>query len=144
MRTQDEDNVVRMGALELRFLVDEEQSAGSTVTFEFVVPTNARVPAPHYHEAVDEVVYGLSGTLTTTIDGRKQAVRPGDCVFIPRGSVHHHENPHPETARALVVLTPGTIGKRYFVELAELVNGPGKPDPDRVKEIMHRYGLVTV
>ena len=50
------DDVIRIGSLELRFLVDETRAAGSVVVFEFVVPPNARVPAPHYHREVDEVV----------------------------------------------------------------------------------------
>jgi quercetin dioxygenase-like cupin family protein len=134
--------VVRIGALELRFLVDETQGAGDLVMFEFVVPAEARVPAPHFHRDVDEAVYGLEGTLTTTVDGRKHEVRRGDAVLIPRGSVHHHENLHAEAARALIVLTPGSIGRRYFEEMAEEVNVPGKPDPARVKEVMLRHGLV--
>ncbi len=134
--------VVRIGALELRFLVDETQGAGDLVMFEFVVPAEARIPAPHFHRDVDEAVYGLEGTLTMTVDGERQEVRPGDVAFIPRGSVHHHENLHAEAARALIVLTPGSIGRRYFEEMAEEVNVPGKPDPARVKEVMLRHGLV--
>jgi len=135
--------VVRIGQLELRFLVDETQGSGDLVVFEFVVPTNARVPVPHYHERVDEVVYGLEGTLTTTRDGATHEIRAGDCIFIPRGSVHQHENLHQGTARALVVLNPGSIGRRYFEEAAEAVNGPGKPDPVRLKQIMQNHGLVA-
>jgi quercetin dioxygenase-like cupin family protein len=134
--------IVRIGALELRFLIDETRGSGDLVMFEFAVPAEARVPAPHFHRDVDEAVYGLEGTLTTTLDGRKHEVRPGDAVFVPRGSVHHHENLHPGTARALIVLTPGSIGRRYFEELAEAVNVPGKPDPARVEDVMLRHGLV--
>jgi hypothetical protein len=51
------ENVVQIGSLELHFLVDETQGSGSVVVFEFVVPANARVPAPHYHRDVDEVSF---------------------------------------------------------------------------------------
>src|SRR5262249_13963615 len=116
------DGIVRIGALELRFLVDETRSPGDVVMFEFCVPPNARVPAPHFHEGVDECVYGLDGTLTTTIDGQTHEIRRGDTVWIRRGSVHHHANLHGEAARALVVLSPGKIGRRYFEETAAAVN----------------------
>ena len=135
-------SIVRIGALELRFLVDETQGTGNLVMFEFVVPSQARVPAPHFHRHVDEAVYGLGGTLTTTLDGETCEVRSGDAVLIPRGRVHHHENRHPEAASALIVLTPGLIGRRYFEEIAAEVNGPGRPDMARMKEIMLRHGLV--
>lgn len=63
-------------------------------------------------------------------------------MFVPRGSVHHHENLHPGTARALIVLTPGSIGRRYFEEVAEAVNGPGQPDNEQIKQVVLRYGLI--
>lgn len=135
-------NVVRIGALELRFLVDETQGSGSMVMFEFVVPANARVPAPHHHRDVDEVVYALEGTITTTLDGQKHELRKGETLIVPRGSVHTHENLYSDTARALIVMTPGTIGRRYFEEVAQEVNVPGKPDLTKVKDIMIRHGLV--
>jgi quercetin dioxygenase-like cupin family protein len=135
-------NTVRIGALELRFLVDETQGSGSMVMFEFVVPPNARVPAPHHHREVDEVIYALEGTVTTTLDGQRHELRTGESLFVPRGSVHTHENLHSDTARALIVMTPGTIGRRYFEEVAQEVNGPGKPDLAKVKDIMLCHGLV--
>ena len=134
--------VVTFPGLELRFLVDETQGTGELVMFEFAVAPDARVPAPHYHRSVDEAVYGLAGTLTVTVDGAVRELRPGEVAFIPRGAVHHHANRHAEPARALVVLTPGSIGRRYFEELAAVVNLPGRPDPARLQEIMHRHGLV--
>jgi len=135
-------NLVRVGAMELKFLVDETQGSGDVVMFEFSVPPNARVPAAHFHREVDEVVYGLDGILTSSVDGKRHEVRKGDSLFVPRGSVHIHENLHDETARVLTVLTPGAIGRRYFEEIAEVVNSGGKPDPARIKDIMQRHGLV--
>jgi quercetin dioxygenase-like cupin family protein len=137
------DDVVRIGHLELRFLVDEVQSAGSVVMFEFVIPPNSRVPVPHYHREVDEAVYALEGTTTSTVDGGKHELRKGESLFVRRGSVHTHENFHAEVARSLIVLTPGSIGRRYFEEIAAEVNTPGKPDPARIKQIMLRHGLVA-
>jgi glyoxylate utilization-related uncharacterized protein len=75
-------DVVRIGGMELRFLVDETQGSGDLVMFEMTVHPNARVPIPHYHREVDEIVYGLSGALTTTVDGKKREVRTGDSVMI--------------------------------------------------------------
>ncbi|WP_244548313.1 cupin domain-containing protein [Bosea vaviloviae] len=76
-------DIVRIGQLELRFLVT---GAGATV-FEFTVPSHARVPAPHYHRDADEILYGLEGVMMITVDGRKQELGVGDAVFIPRGSI---------------------------------------------------------
>jgi mannose-6-phosphate isomerase-like protein (cupin superfamily) len=79
--------------------------------------------------------------VTSTVDGNPHEVRPGESLFIPRGRTHHHANLSAEVACGVAVMTPGTIGRRYFEEIAALVNGP-EPDMARVKEIMLRYGLV--
>jgi len=134
---------VQIGAMELRFHVDENDGSGDLVMFEFMVPPGARVPEPHYHEAVDEVIYGVQGTMTTMRDGERHEIRPGDSLLIRRGQVHHHANVGEVSARAMVVLNPGTIGRKYFEEIAEVVNVPGKPDLAKVREIMARHGLVT-
>ena len=91
-------HTVRIGGMELRFLVDETQGSGDLVIFEMVVHPNARVPVAHYHREVDEIVYGLSGALTTTVEGDKREVRAGESLLIPLGSVHHHENLSVETS----------------------------------------------
>lgn len=135
-------SVVRLGQIELRFLVDKSTGSPDLVMFEFMIPPGARVPVPHYHREVDEAVYGLEGVLTTIVDGRKQELGVGDTVFIPRGSVHHHENLHPVVSRSLVVLTPGSIGRDYFEEMAQVINAPGKPDLAKAKDIMLRHGLI--
>jgi quercetin dioxygenase-like cupin family protein len=135
----DKAELVKIGALELRFVVNE---SGATV-FEFTVPPRARVPAPHFHRDADEFLYGLEGVLTVTLDGAKKELRVGEAVFIPRGSVHHHENQHEGTARALVAITPGTISRRYFEEMAEVINVPGKPDLAKANDIMLRHGLIA-
>ncbi|WP_217573263.1 cupin domain-containing protein [Mesorhizobium sp. GbtcB19] len=133
-----QNDIVRIGQLELRFLVSE---VGATV-FEFTVPSRARVPAAHHHRDADEFLYGLEGTLTVIVDGQTREIRAGDAIFIPRGAVHHHENLHDDTAKVLASMTPGTIGRRYFEEIAEVVNVPGKPDLAKAGEIMLRHGLI--
>jgi quercetin dioxygenase-like cupin family protein len=135
-------DTLRIGDLELRFLADDRSGVDSLMMFEFGVPPGARVPASHYHRDVDEAVYGLAGILTVTIDGRTRALHAGEALVIPRGRPHQHENRHDVPARALIVMSPGSIGRRYFEELAAVVNAPGPPDPAVIVAIMRRYGLI--
>ncbi len=97
--------------------------------FELTVPSNARAPVPHYHKDVDEVIYGLEGTFTMTVDDEKHEVRPGDSLFVGRGHIHHFTNTSPATARVLVVLNPGSIGRKYLEEIAQEINVPRKTRP---------------
>lgn len=133
--------MIHAGQIEIRFLLEAAQTAGTLTMFEFVVPAQARVPIAHSHEAFDETVYGLSGVLTWTLDDQQVRVGPGDVLFIPRGHVHHFANLDTQGARELSVITPGRLGPEYFREIAEVVNAGGPPNVERIMEVMRRHGL---
>jgi quercetin dioxygenase-like cupin family protein len=136
--------IIRLGQMEVRFLLDGDDTAGRMVMFEFVVPPGVKVPAPHYHEHVDEAAYGLEGVLTFTVEGQSSQIGPGDRCFVPRGAVHHFVNAGAAPTRTLAVLTPATIGPPFFREMAPLLAAGGPPDPTRVAEVMRRHGLIVV
>jgi quercetin dioxygenase-like cupin family protein len=136
--------VIRIGQLELHFLLDGEDPNNSMVMFEFLIPEGAKVPIPHYHKEVDEVVYGLAGMTSTTVDGKTTEIAAGDRLFIPRGAVHHHDNRHAGIAKSFIILTPATIGPAYFKEMSELIRPGVPPDPQKATEIMLRHGLIPV
>ena len=133
--------VIHAGQIEIRFLLQAAQTAGTLTMFEFVVPAQARVPIAHSHEAFDETIYGLSGVLTWTLDDKQVRVGPGEVLFIPRGHVHHFVNLDTQDARQLSAITPGLLGPEYFQEIAEVVNAGGPPNVERIMEVMRRHGL---
>ena len=102
--------IIKIGQLELHFLLDGADTNNNLVMFEFMIPVGAKVPIPHYHKDVDEVIYGLEGIMTSIVDGKKIDIAPGDRLFIPRGAVHHHDNHSGVSAKSLCILTPSTIG----------------------------------
>ena len=133
--------VIRIGPLELRFLRSKHETGGSLDMFEMTVPPEGQMPVAHYHRDWDETVYGLTGTVTFTVDGEAHDIGPGEVLFIPRGVVHGFDNRSGATATCLGVLTPGVLGPEYFRELADLV-AAGPPEEAVVREIMLRHGLV--
>jgi quercetin dioxygenase-like cupin family protein len=135
------NEVIRVGPIEVRFLLEASQTAGNQTMFEFRVPSQARVPVPHSHTAFDETLYGLDGVTTWTLDGQKVRVGPGEVLFIPRGHVHQFENPDAEDARVLSVITPGLLGPQYFQDVAAVLSGGGPPDVQKIIEVMQRHGL---
>lgn len=132
---------ISLGSLELRFLRDKHDTDGSLDVFEMTLAPDGRMPVPHYHESWEETVYGVSGTVTYTVEGRLHDVGPGAALFIPRGKVHGFDNRSGAPATCLCVLTPGVLGPEYFRELAALI-AAGRPDPAKVREIMLRHGLI--
>jgi len=135
---------VRIGLLRLKFLIDDADNGGKLAMFEMTVPEQARVPAAHYHRDFEEVWYGLGGTLTVTVDGVAHRLQSGDALFVPRGAVHRFHNLDAGEARAVITLTPAVAGKKYFEEVAAVVNAGGPPDMAKLKAVMEKYGLIVV
>jgi quercetin dioxygenase-like cupin family protein len=136
-----EQPVVKIGQLEIRYLMDGTVSGAGMGMFELTVAPGARVPPPHSHKDNEEIVYVLDGVLRYSVDGEVRDLKPGERMYTPRGSVHAFSNPHDRAARALIILTPD-IGAQYFRDIAEIVGAPGGPNPAKMAEVMTRYGLV--
>ena len=134
--------IIRPGQIEIRFLLESEDTDGRLAMFEFTVPAGAKVPVPHSHERYDETIYGLGGVLTFTVNGRPVDIAAGDTCFIPRGAVHGFNNLKPSNARALAVVTPALIGPEFFREMAAIINAGGPPDVEKLKAVMNKHGLV--
>ncbi|MCD6728216.1 MAG: cupin domain-containing protein [Solirubrobacteraceae bacterium] len=132
-----------VGALGVRFLVESGESGGSVAVFECDVPADARMPAPHSHDAFEETVYGLEGVSTWTVDGETIDIGPGDALCIRRGSVHGFGNRGAVDAKFLAVATPGVFGPSYFREVGEVLAAAagGPPDHAAIGEVMRRHGL---
>ena len=133
-------NVIKVGKMEIRYLVDGAEKGGLGV-FELTVPPGSIVPPPHSHTENEECVYVLEGTLRYSVDQESRDLRPGEWMSTPRGSVHHFINKTSETARALIMLTPD-IGEQFFRDAGAIANGGGPPDRVKLMEVMSRYGLV--
>jgi quercetin dioxygenase-like cupin family protein len=137
-----ENEIIRIGQIEIRFLLEGKDSHGQLALFEFTVPAGAKVPMPHSHERYDETIYGLEGVMTFTINGRPADIAPGQTCFIPRGAVHGFNNLKQVSAKALAVVTPALIGPDFFRETAAIVNAGSPPDLEKLKAVLIRHGLV--
>lgn len=134
---------ITIGEMEIRFLLEGDETAGAPSLFEFDVAAGARVPIPHSHDGYEETMVGLEGVLTWTVDGVTTEVGPGDALFIPRGVVHKFENLHDTDATQLAIITPGVLGPGYFRDLAAIVDASagGPPDLAAIAAVMRSHGL---
>ena len=134
---------IKLGQLTIRFLVEGKDSGGSVSVFELTVPPGAKVPVAHSHDAYEETIYGLQGTVTFTLAGQPIEIGPGQALCIPRGVIHRFDNHSSAEAKGIAILTPGILGPEYFHEIATVVKAAvaGPPDPAAIAEVMLRHGL---
>ena len=131
---------ITVGRLTIQYLIDGAATGGLGV-FELTVPPGASVPPPHSHTHNEECVYVLDGVLRYSVDGVTRDLARGQWMHSPRGSIHQFSNPHSDTARSLIVLTPD-IGAQYFRDVGAIVNVGEPPDRAKLIAVMSEYGLV--
>jgi quercetin dioxygenase-like cupin family protein len=145
-RVNPSDETIRIGPLAIRFLLTGDDSAGSVSVFEVFVPAGQKLAAPaHSNDAYEEVLYGIDGVLTWTVDGTPIEVGPGQALCIPRGAVHRFDNLGSEDAKQLAVISPAGMGPAYFREAAVVIAAAAGGPPDRAKmgELFQRHGMTV-
>src|SRR5215831_4476073 len=137
------DEFIRVGQIGIRFLLEAADTNGSVAVFEFTVPVGAKVPMPHYHKQYDEILYGVEGVMTFTVEGKVVDLGPGESCFVPRGAVHGFNNLNQTDAKALALVTPALLGPDYFIEMATVVNAAGPPSVEKLKAVMLKIGRAS-
>ncbi len=128
----------------IRFLLTRDDTNGSMSVFEVRVPAGQKLAAPaHQNNAYEELLYGIEGVLTWTVDGTPIEVGPGQALCIPRGAVHRFDNFGRQDAKQLVVISPPIMGPAYFREAAEVIGAAAGGPPDRAKmaDVFLRHGM---
>jgi quercetin dioxygenase-like cupin family protein len=143
-RVNPSEEIIKIGPLGIRFLLTGGDSNGSVSAFEVLVPGGEKLAAPaHKNEAYEEMLYGIEGVLTWTVDGTPIEVGPGQALCIPRGTVHRFDNLGSEDVKQLCVITPAIMGPVYFREAAEVIGAAagGPPDRGKMMEVFRRHGM---
>src|SRR5262245_40681566 len=139
------EETIRIGQVDIRFLLTAEDTNGSMSVFEILIPDGQKlVPPAHKNDAYEETLYGIQGVLTWTIDGKPIEVGAGQAVCIPRGAVHRFDNFGKEDAKQLVVITPAIMTPAYFREaraVLEAAAAGGPPDVAKMVEVFRRHGM---
>jgi quercetin dioxygenase-like cupin family protein len=145
-RVNPSEETIKMGPLEIRFLLTGDDSNSNMSVFEVLVPAGQKLAAPaHKNDAYEETLYGIEGVLTWTVDGKPIEVGPGQALCIPRGTVHRFDNLGSKDVKQLAVISPAIMGPAYFREAAEVINAAGGGPPDRAKmmEVFQRHGMTV-
>jgi quercetin dioxygenase-like cupin family protein len=145
-RVSPSEENINIGPLGIRFLLTGDDSNGSASVFEVLVPVGQKLAAPaHKNDAYEEILYGIKGVLTWTVEGTPIAVGPGQALCVPRGAVHRFDNLGSEDVKQLAFITPAIMGPAYFREAAEVIAAAAGGPPDRAKmmDVFRRHGMTV-
>lgn len=145
-RLNPSEESIQVGPLVVKFLVTGSDSNGSVAVFEMITPSDARLPAPHSHDAYEETIYGIEGVLTWTVAGTPFDIGPGQSICIRRGEVHGFANSSGRVSRTLIIASPALIGPEYFREASSIFSSGADMDTMRsqLMALMRRFGLTPV
>ena len=145
-RVNPSEETIKIGRLEIRFLLTGDDSNGSVSVFEVLVPVGQKLAAPaHKNDAYEEILYGMEGVLTWTVDGTPIEVGPGPALCIPRGAVHRFDNLGSTDVKQLAVISPAIMGPAFFREAAQVIGAAGGGPSDRAKmmDVFRRHGMTA-
>lgn len=113
-------------------------TGGAFTLIELTLPPRMGPPA-HSHARDAEAFYILEGEITFETPTGAVTGTLGDVCILPAGGTHAFRNDGDTDARALVVISPGEDGHRFFSELDARVKSPA--DFDLVPDIGTRSGI---
>ena len=124
----------------IAFLLSAVETAGQFDMAEMELGYSGGPPL-HVHTEQDETHYILKGKLRYQVGEETQETKPGDCVYIPKGTPHAWINFEQESAKILVLLTPGG-SEGFFQAISSL---PAEQmTPESLAGVAQDYGTKIV
>jgi mannose-6-phosphate isomerase-like protein (cupin superfamily) len=110
------------GLVRYHYLADQQKTDGDYGLYRVDIAPNGGGPGPHFHRAMSEAFFVLSGTVrlydgNDWIDGRAN-----DFLYVPPGGVHGFRNEADAPVSLLMLFAPGAPREAYFEGLAQLAD----------------------
>jgi quercetin dioxygenase-like cupin family protein len=106
---------------------------------ELTVPAGFGGPPPHAHDAFDEGIYVLEGSILVRGDGEPTVAGPGSLFVAPRGERHGFANPSGEPARVLGLWGPAGPALEFMEAVGAVLPAQGAPDVDAVRAVYEAH-----
>jgi len=76
----------------IEFVNTSKETDGAYTSFHILQKAGGFKPVMHIHTKQDETFHVLEGELTCILDRKKQIIRKGGCIVLPKGIPHTHFN----------------------------------------------------
>jgi mannose-6-phosphate isomerase-like protein (cupin superfamily) len=110
------------GLVQYHYLANQTQTGGDYGLYRVDIAPNGGGPGPHFHRAMSEAFFVLSGTVklydgTGWADGTQN-----DFLYVPPGGIHGFRNESDEPTSLLMLFAPGAPREHYFEGFAQLAD----------------------
>jgi quercetin dioxygenase-like cupin family protein len=118
LRRADEPADHESRGVRYHYLANQQKTDGDFGLYRVDLAAQAGGPGPHFHRAMSESFFVLSGTMRL-FDGRDWInAHTGDFLYVPPGGLHGFRNQADEPASILMLFAPGAPREAYFEGLA--------------------------
>ena len=126
---------------QIRILLGKKDTGGAFSLAVGEVPPGAGQPL-HTHQYEDETFCILEGELEMQVGDERRTANAGTVVFLPKEIPHTYSNCSHQTAKVMVIITPG--GFEEFVLESEALTAQGEPDMEAILALSAKYGIEMV
>lgn len=102
------------------YLATNESTGGEFGLYKGELAARSAGAAPHFHRAMSESFYILSGELELYNGEKWVTGREGDFLYVPAGGLHGFKNVTDEPVSMLMLFAPGAPREEYFERVAEM------------------------
>jgi mannose-6-phosphate isomerase-like protein (cupin superfamily) len=120
-RGTDPPDCDSFGLLKYYYLANQQATDGDYGLYRVEIAPKGGAD-PHFHRAISEAFFVLSGTVklydgNDWIDGH-----PNDFLYVPPGGIHGFRNEADEPTSILILFAPGAPREHYFEGMAQLAD----------------------
>lgn len=108
------------GLIQYHYLANEKATGGDYGLYRVDIAAKAGGPGPHFHRAMSEAFFVLSGTIELYDGTEWKTGGTGDFLYVPPGGVHGFRNVADAPTSILMLFAPGAPREHYFEGLAQL------------------------
>ncbi|CAL9594548.1 cupin domain-containing protein [Streptomyces sp. enrichment culture] len=108
------------------YLATQESTGGEFGLYKVELGPRSPGARTHFHKAMSESFYVLSGELEL-FNGEKWVTgRAGDFLYVPAGGLHAFRNVTDDPTSMLMLFSPGAPREEYFERVAEMARRGGE------------------
>ncbi|GAA3368023.1 cupin domain-containing protein [Streptomyces antimycoticus] len=108
------------------YLATSESTGGEFGLYKVEMGPRSGGPKTHFHKAISESFYILSGKLELYNGEKWITGRAGDFLYVPVGGLHAFKNVSDEPTSMLLLFAPGAPREEYFERVAEMTQRGGE------------------